>query len=156
MLERSTELKGCIIFVKLSSLNPSVFLFLFLVLLFLGRQLPNMEVPRLGRGLIGAVATSLHHSSWQHQILNPLSGGLIHLQPHARFLVGFISAAPKWELLKNLSFFLILNIKKKKKSQIQIIFFPFELPLKQPPPHTQLCIVTLCFFRTHLVVDCAD
>ena len=25
------------------------------------------------RGLIGVVAASLHHSSWQHQILNPLS-----------------------------------------------------------------------------------
>ena len=146
MLERSTELKGCIIFVKLSSLNPSVFLFLFLVLLFLGRQLPNMEVPRLGRGLIGAVATSLHHSSWQHQILNPLSGGLIHLQPHARFLVGFISAAPKWELLQNLSVLLILNIKKKKKKPNPDYFFPFRIAAKAAPsPHTVVHCNTLLF-----------
>ena len=31
-----------------------------------------MEFPRLG-GLIRAIAASLHHSSQQHQILNPLS-----------------------------------------------------------------------------------
>ena len=31
-----------------------------------------MDVPRLGGG-IGALAVSLHHRSWQHQIPNPLS-----------------------------------------------------------------------------------
>ena len=56
-------------------------LFLGSFLLLLGPLLQHMEVPRLG-GLIRAIATSLwdpshicdlHHSSWQYQILNPLS-----------------------------------------------------------------------------------
>ena len=39
---------------------------------FLGPHLCHMEVPRLGGG-IGATAVSLHQSSRQHRILNPLS-----------------------------------------------------------------------------------
>ena len=38
---------------------------------FSGPHLWHMDIPRL-RGRIGAAAASLHQSSWQHQILNPL------------------------------------------------------------------------------------
>ena len=59
------------------------FSFLFLSFVFLGLYLWHMEVPRLVLSLpTCATATAmrdpshvfdLHHSSWQHQILNPLS-----------------------------------------------------------------------------------
>ena len=39
---------------------------------FLGPDPQHMEVPK-ARSQIGAIAASLHHSSWQHQILNSLS-----------------------------------------------------------------------------------
>ena len=66
----------------------SFFLFFFLsFFFFLGPYLQHMEVPRLGVELelqLPAYTTAtampdssricdLHHSSWQHQILNPLS-----------------------------------------------------------------------------------
>ena len=56
--------------------------FFFFCFCFLGPCLWHMEVPRLGvkRELAYATATrnqypiyDLHHSPWQHQILNPLS-----------------------------------------------------------------------------------
>ena len=61
--------------------------FWFFFLFFLGLHLRHMEVPRLGikselQLLVYATATAmrdlshvcnLHHSSWQYQILNPLS-----------------------------------------------------------------------------------
>ena len=64
-----------------------LFIYLF-VCLFLGLHLRHMEVPRLGvelglRLLAYTIATAkqnpshvcnLHHSSWQHWIVNPLSG----------------------------------------------------------------------------------
>ena len=47
-------------------LRISIFLiFKFFLFAFLGPLLQDMEVPRLG--------VDLHHSSWQRQILNPLS-----------------------------------------------------------------------------------
>ena len=49
------------------------FLSFFFFLVFLGLHLQHMEVPRLG-GLIGAVATGLHHS---HSNV----GSELHLQP---------------------------------------------------------------------------
>ena len=52
-----------------SALSLSLFFFLP----FLGPHPQHMEVPRLGRGLIRAVAASLRHSSQQRRILNPLS-----------------------------------------------------------------------------------
>ena len=39
----------------------------------------------------------LHHSSWQHQILSPLREAGID-PGTSRFLVGFVSPAPWWEL----------------------------------------------------------
>ena len=61
-------------------------LFIYLFIVFLGPHLQHMEVPRLGVELellllAHAIAKAtpdlshicnLHHSSWQHQILNPL------------------------------------------------------------------------------------
>ena len=59
--------------------------FFFFCLIFLGPRLWHMEVPRLGiiselQLLATAAAVpdpscvcDLHHSSWQHRILNPLS-----------------------------------------------------------------------------------
>jgi len=68
---------------------PLPFLFVFFLFYFLGLRLGHMEVPRLGvqwelqlpaYTTATATATSdlrcvcdLHHSSWQRQILNPLS-----------------------------------------------------------------------------------
>ena len=76
-----------------------------LFLSFLGPHLWHREVPRLG-GQIRAAAAGLchskagsslicdiHHSSWQHQILNPLMGPGV--QPTSLWiLVGFIFAEP--------------------------------------------------------------
>ena len=42
---------------------------------------------------------NLHHSSWQCQIPEPLNG--LGIEPaSSRILVRFVSAAPQWELLK--------------------------------------------------------
>ena len=63
------------------------FLFYFILFCFLGPHLQHTEVPRLGveselQRLVCSTATAtqdlshvfdLHHSSWQPQILNPLS-----------------------------------------------------------------------------------
>ena len=67
--------------------NICCLIYLFIYLVFLGPHPRPMEVPRLGvqselqlPAYITARATrdpspicNLHHSSWQHQILNPLS-----------------------------------------------------------------------------------
>ena len=64
-----------------------IYLFIYLLICFLGPYLKHMEVPRLGvpselQLLASTIATAmrdeswvcdLHHSSWRHQILNPLS-----------------------------------------------------------------------------------
>ena len=42
----------------------------------------------------------LHHSSRQHQILNPLSEARDRTET-SWFPVGFVSTAPRWELLEN-------------------------------------------------------
>ena len=80
---------------------------------FLGPRSQHMEVPR---GRIGAVAASLchsntrskrhtlqgvcskHYSSWQHQILNPLSKTRDRTAS-SWILVRFVSTVPQWELL---------------------------------------------------------
>ena len=88
------------------------FFFFFFFLAFLGPHLWHMEVP--GPGIqselqLPAYTTAtalpdlshicdLHYSSWQHQTLNPLSEARIK-PTTSRFLVGFVSAAPQWELL---------------------------------------------------------
>ena len=85
--------------------------YLFICFCFLGPQLQHMEVSRLGVQLkrqlpAYAIATAildpshvfdLYHSSWQHQILNPLmeardwTCSLMHL-------VGIVTTEPHWEL----------------------------------------------------------
>ena len=65
-----------------------IFLFLFLYIFFLGPHLQHMEMGFQARDQIRAVAAGLchthsnpdlnhicdlHHSLWQHEILNPLS-----------------------------------------------------------------------------------
>ena len=82
-----------------------------LSLFFLGPHAWYMEVPRLGVQLellllAYARATAmpdlscvcnLHHSSWQHQILNLLSGS--EIQPASSWtLIWFISAEPQQQL----------------------------------------------------------
>ena len=69
---------------KLDSLRALEQSFSLSLLSLLGLHLRNKELPRPGVGLelqLPAYATwdlscirNLHHSSWQHQILNPLSG----------------------------------------------------------------------------------
>ena len=85
-----------------------VFLFCFV---FLGTHPQHTKVPRLGIKLelqlpayTTATATpdlshifDLHHSSQQHQILNPLRPGI---KPTSLWiLVWFVTAEPQWELL---------------------------------------------------------
>ena len=66
-------LKDIAYFTFLSLVGFFFWLFV-IVLVFLGPHSQHMEVPKLGRGPTGATAASLHHSSRQHQILNPMSG----------------------------------------------------------------------------------
>ena len=94
-LEADTEAG---IFVPVSFFWIFVYLFVFC---FLGPHLQHMEVPRLGvqsELLLPASTTAtatpdlscicdLHHSSWQHRILNPLSrgqGSNLHLMVSGR------------------------------------------------------------------------
>ena len=85
--------------------TPRIFFF------FLGPHLCHMEVPSLGVQLESqlpayAMATAtrdpnricnLHHSSWQHRILNPLSKARV--EPASSWiLAGFVSTTPQWEL----------------------------------------------------------
>ena len=79
--------------------------------LLVGLHLRHVEVPRLGVELelqLLAYATAsttldpshifnLHHSSWQHQILNQLS----RARDRTCILmdtIGFVTAEPQWEL----------------------------------------------------------
>ena len=41
----------------------------------------------------------LHHSSWQHRILHPLSGKPGIESESSWMLIGFVSAEPQWELV---------------------------------------------------------
>ena len=89
-------------------------LFLYFFFCFLGLHLWHMEVPRLGVHLelqllayTTATATldpshvyNLHHSSWQRQILNPLS----EARDQTRNLMGFVSTAPQQELQGRFTF----------------------------------------------------
>ena len=61
-----------------------------LFLSFYFRAAPAAHGGSQARGPIGATAADLRQSSRQRRILNPLS--------EATFLVGFVSAAPCWEL----------------------------------------------------------
>ena len=80
-----------------TALAQSFVLVFFGLFVFLGLHLRYMEVPRLGvkselQVLACTTATAtpdpshfcdLHHSSWQCQILNKMSGGLgLNLHPH--------------------------------------------------------------------------
>ena len=72
---------------RLINLSVYLVIFFFFFFFFLGLYLWHMEIPRLGVELelqLLAYTTAmampdpshvcdLHHSSWQHQILNPLS-----------------------------------------------------------------------------------
>ena len=81
MAKKCIKLEVCI------NSKSKVYLFIYLFLLFIGLHLWHMEVPRLGvksepqlTACVTATATqdlsflcNLHHGSWQHWILNPLS-----------------------------------------------------------------------------------
>ena len=89
-----------------------MYLFIYLFIYFLGLHELHMEVPRLG-GRIGAIAVGLRHShshtgsqphlrptphsSWQHQIINPLSQARDGT-PSSWKLVGLITTQPQREL----------------------------------------------------------
>ena len=103
-----------------------VFCFCFCFFLaFLGPQLWDMEVPRLGvklelQLLAYAIATAtrdlscicnLYHSSWQLWIPVPLSKARA-----SWVLVGFVSAMPQWEFFSHVLF--LLHVQKTK-------FYPF-------------------------------
>ena len=83
----------------------------FLSVYFLGPHPQHMEVPRLGvklelQLLVYTPATAVmdlsricnaHHSSWQCRIPNPPSKARDQTAS-SWILVGFVSAAPQWEL----------------------------------------------------------
>ena len=83
---------------------------------FLGPHPQHMEVPRLGAEAelqwpVYATATvtpgpssvcDLHHSSQQRGVLNPLSKAREQTAT-SRFLVRFVSTAPRWELQHHLT-----------------------------------------------------
>ena len=87
------------------------FLFVCLFVCFLGLHLQHMEVPRLGaeselqllayttaRAMLDpSHIYDLHHSSRQHGILNLLSEARDQMS-FSWILIGFVSAAPQWEL----------------------------------------------------------
>ena len=50
------------------------------------------------RGVIGAVASSLHHSSQQHRILNPLSKARDTNPKHHSSQPDSLTTEPRWEL----------------------------------------------------------
>ena len=51
------------------------------------------------RGPIGAIAAGLHHSSWQCQILNPLSEARPRIEPASSWiLVRFVFSESRWKL----------------------------------------------------------
>ena len=91
--------------------GPQISFLFFFSSVLLGPHLQRMEVPRLGVQsalLLPAYTTAtamqdpsricdLHHSSWQHQILEPLS----EARDRTRNLMvpsQFVSTAPRWEL----------------------------------------------------------
>ena len=83
--------------------------FLLFFCCFLGLHLWHVEVRRLGVELelqVSATATAardlshvcdLHHTSWQHQILNPLTGLGSDQNPHGS-QSGMLTAKPRREL----------------------------------------------------------
>ena len=95
---------------QLYDLHFAVHFFFFLLFFFLGLNPRHMEILRLGveselqlPAYTTATATpdlshgcDLYHSSRQHQILNPLSGGVRPgIEPETSWLlVRFVSAAP--------------------------------------------------------------
>ena len=73
----------------------SFFLFFFFFFL-LFRAEPTAYGGSQAMGPVGATAASLHHSSRQCRILNPLRP---RIEPETSwFLVGFVSVEPRWEL----------------------------------------------------------
>ena len=86
------------------------FIYLFI---FLGLHSGHTEVRAVAAGLrhrhsnnrsVGVC--NLHHCSWQHGILNPLS----EARDGNRILTGFITTEPQWELLTVLFYFTYLFI----------------------------------------------
>ena len=110
--------------IKLPSHLIAFYFFYFYFWCLLGLHPRHMEIPRLGvqsepQLLAYAKATAtqdpsyicdLRHSSWQRQILNPLSE-VRDWTYNLMVPVGFISAMPWWELL--VAFFLFLQMEQK-------------------------------------------
>ena len=101
-----------------------LFIYLFLSFChFLGLPPRHMEVPRLvvqselqPPAYARTTATrdpscvcNLHHSLWQHRILNPLSKARDQTR-NLMFLVGFVSTVPWWELQKQTFLTKLLSI----------------------------------------------
>ena len=110
---------------------------IFLFLVFLGLHPRYTEVPRLGvkseiQPLAYTTGTAmpdpscvcnLHQSSWQHQILNPLSKPGI--EPASSWmLVRFISTEPRWELQTEFLMIISPSVSplEKRLSQEVLIF----------------------------------
>ena len=101
---------------SMETFPPFIVVFFFFFLPFLWPQLQHTEIPRVGRGWLElqpppyttATATpdpsclcDLHHSSWQHRILNPL---VVARDWTWIFMdIRFISTAPQWKLFLYIS-----------------------------------------------------
>ena len=109
----STTLVGVSSLRETQVIVPFLEVLFFFFFFFLGPHMQHMKVPRLGvklelQLLAYTIATAmqdlrcicdLHYSSWQCQILNPLSEARdqIHI---FMILVGFVAAVPQWEFLE--------------------------------------------------------
>ena len=122
--------------------NPYTFIYLtiFVYSSFFKSDLQHMEVPRLGvkaelkpPAYTTAIATwdprhfcDLYHSSWQCQILNPLSKEFRDRNCSSWKLVRLVSTEPWWELLHihliSLPFLIVMAITPTTMLKISVIF----------------------------------
>ena len=81
-------------------MSPEKDVFILFVCFLLFRAIPKIYGSSQSRGQIVATAHSLQHSSQQHQILNPLGEARDQTHVLINTTLGFVSAAPQWELPK--------------------------------------------------------
>ena len=84
-------------------LTSRLLLFVCLFVSVFFRAVPAAHGSSQARGQIGAVATSLHHSSWQHQTLNPL----IEVRDRTQVLMGTSRVCYHWSTTGTLTSLLL-------------------------------------------------
>ena len=95
-----------------------------LTFFFLYRAIPAAYGCSQARGQIGAAAAGLHHSSWQHWILNPLS----EVRDRIRILMDSSWVYSHWATMGTLLF---LNFLIKTKGHIWMILLTWNIQNRQ-------------------------